>query len=200
MKIIGITGGVGSGKSMVLNEIRKKCKCTVLFADEIAKKLEEPGQQCYQNIVDLLGKDILDDNGFINNGRMAKKIYESEDILLKVNNIIHPAVRTYIIEEIEKERKKGEVDYFFLEAALLIECGYKEVVDEMWYIFAREEVRRERLKKSRGYSDEKIDSILKSQLSEDEYKRNSDFVIDNSESISGTMVQVAKVTKDLAFC
>ena len=200
MKIIGITGGVGSGKSRVLNEISKRCKCIILFADEIAKDLEKPGEKCYKDIVDLLGKAILDEDGRIVNKLMASKIYEDDSLLEKVNNIIHPAVRTYIIEEIAKAKREGLVDYFFIEAALLIECGYNEVVDEMWYIFAREDVRRKRLKESRGYTEEKIDSIIKSQLSENEFKKSSDILIDNSDSIEETMLQIAKVTKDSSFC
>lgn len=200
MKIIGITGGVGSGKSRVLNEISNRCKCIILFADEIAKDLEKPGEKCYKDIVDLLGKEILDEDGRIVNKLMASKIYEDDSLLEKVNNIIHPAVRTYIIEEIAKARHEGLVDYFFIEAALLIECGYNEVVDEMWYIFAREDIRRKRLKESRGYTEEKIDSIIKSQLSENEFKISSDILIDNSDSIEKTMLQIAKVTKDSSFC
>ncbi|MCQ2081894.1 MAG: dephospho-CoA kinase [Lachnospiraceae bacterium] len=200
MKIIGITGGVGSGKSRVLNEISNRCKCIILFADEIAKDLEKPGEKCYKDIVDLLGKEILDEDGRIVNKLMASKIYEDNSLLEKVNNIIHPAVRTYIIEEIAKARHEGLVDYFFIEAALLIECGYNEVVDEMWYIFAREDIRRKRLKESRGYTEEKIDSIMKSQLSENEFKTSSDILIDNSDSIEETMLQIAKVTKDSSFC
>lgn len=200
MKIIGITGGVGSGKSRVLNEISNRCKCIILFADEIAKDLEKPGEKCYKDIVDLLGKEILDEDGRIVNKLMASKIYEDDSLLEKVNNIIHPAVRTYIIEEIAKAKREGLVDYFFIEAALLIECGYNEVVDEMWYIFAREDIRRKRLKESRGYTEEKIDSIMKSQLSENEFKTSSDILIDNSDSIEKTMLQIAKVTKDSSFC
>ncbi|MBQ9863185.1 MAG: dephospho-CoA kinase, partial [Lachnospiraceae bacterium] len=77
-----------------------------------------------------------------------------------------------------------------IEAALLIECGYKEIVDEMWYIYTNIDVRRKRLKESRGYSDAKIDSILKSQLSEEEYRKNSDFEIDNSGLCEDSFEQI----------
>ena len=84
------------------------------------------------------------------------------------------------------------MDFLFIEAALLIEDGYKKIVDELWYIFTKEEVRRERLKASRGYSDEKIDSIIASQLSEAEFRENSDFVIDNSGTMEESLLQIQK--------
>ena len=82
------------------------------------------------------------------------------------------------------------MDYFFLEAARLIECGYRSVVDEMWYIYCDLAVRRERLKKSRGYSDEKIDSILSSQLTEAEFRSGSDVIIDNSGNLEDAYRQI----------
>ena len=197
MKIIGVTGGVGSGKSTVLNEIKKRYNCVLLLADDAAKELEMPGQACYKRLIELLGDDIVDEKGFIVNKKMSAKIFEDSSLLEKVNAIIHPAVKTYILDMIEAEKKKKEADYFFLEAALLIECGYKSIVDEMWYIYASDEVRRARLKASRGYTDEKIDSIMKSQLSNDEFVKASDRVIDNSEDMDKTMSQIDTILKGL---
>ena len=77
------------------------------------------------------------------------------------------------------------MDYLFIEAALLIENGYDKIVDEMWYVYADEEVRRQRLKTTRGYSDSKIDDILKGQLSDEEFRQHADFVIDNSGDVEG---------------
>jgi dephospho-CoA kinase len=89
-------------------------------------------------------------------------------------------VNRFIKENIDSERKRDELDYLFIEAALLIENGYEEIVDEMWYIYADEEVRRQRLKASRGYTDSKISDILKGQLTDAEFREHADFVIDNS--------------------
>ena len=139
----------------------------------------------------------MDDNGYIINKKMSAKIFEDSSLLEKVNGIIHPAVKTYILDMIEAEKEKQEADFFFLEAALLIECGYKSIVDEMWYIYASDEVRRERLKASRGYTDEKIDSIMKSQLSNDEFIKASDRVIDNSGDLEATMSQIETIVKGL---
>ena len=86
--------------------------------------------------------------------------------------------------------KSQKHDFFFIEAALLIENGFGRIVDEMWYIYCPEAIRRQRLKESRGYSDEKIDSIMRAQLSEEEFRKGSDFVIDNGGTPEETKKQI----------
>lgn len=196
MITIGITGGVGCGKSKVLDYIRDNYNCRIILADDIGNKVKEPGESCYQPMIDLFGEDIIDKNdplGNFDKKMIAQKIFSDQSLLLKINEIIHPAVKEYFLKEKEMETQKGEIDFLFLEAALLIECGYNQHVDEMWYIFADESVRRERLRTSRNYSDEKIDSIMKSQLSEEEFKANSDYVIDNSGNLEDTYKQIKNI-------
>jgi len=190
MKVIGITGGVGAGKSTVLNYIREKYNCRIIFADDLAKELEKKGNVCYLPLIELLGEDILSEDGEINPFKMASVIYVNPQLLSGVNSIVHPAVKDAVVKEIDSEKEKGLHDYFFLEAAHLIGCGYKDIVDEMWYIRADESVRRERLKSSRGYSDEKIDKILSSQLSDEMFVSNSDVVINNGYDFSETCRQI----------
>ena len=189
-KIIGITGGVGSGKSRILQYIRDNYNCKIVTADDMANEVKEPGGECYDRIVTLLGDDILTDDGRIDRGRMAAKIYADKDLLNKVNSIIHPAVIGRIKAMGNEERERGSLDYFFIEAALLIECGFNDYVDEMWYIYSDKDVRRQRLKESRGYDDAKIDGIMKSQLSDEQYRAGSDVVIDNDGEFEFTMKQI----------
>lgn len=196
MKIIGVTGGVGSGKTELLHYIEKNYRCRILLADEAAHEVMQKGGRIYEPLVALLGSSVLDSSGEINRKEMAARIFSQEELLGRVNALIHPAVREYILEAVAEEREKAAagtedaVDYFFLEAALLIECGYRSVVDEMWYIYCDLAVRRERLKKSRGYSDGKIDSILSSQLTEAEFRSGSDVVIDNSGNLEDAYRQI----------
>ncbi len=192
MKVIGITGGVGCGKSAVLSRLEETLNCVVLRADEAAMELELKGHDCYDSLVDLLGTEVLNEDGQINRNKMAAMVFDNDELLEEVNNIVHPAVKKYILEQIDKTKKKGNVDFFFLEAALLIECGYNSIVDEMWYIFARKDIRIKRLKESRNYSDQKIESIMDSQLSEEEFRKNSDFVVDNSNSLEDSINQICK--------
>lgn len=193
MKLIGITGGVGAGKSQILSYIEKNTICRILLADEVAHIVKEPGQPCYDRLVELLGEDVLNEDKTIHKARMAAKIFADSDVLAQVNAIIHPAVKTYILDAIEEERKRAQLDFFFVEAALLIEEGYHLIVDEMWYIYAAEEVRRQRLKENRGYSDEKITQIMKSQRSEQEFRQFCKEVIDNSGSLLDTYSQIDNI-------
>lgn len=190
MKVIGITGGVGAGKSALLRYIAENYNCRIILADEMAHQVKKPGTPCYDKLIELLSADILDEDGTIHKGKMAARIFESEELLKNVNEIIHPAVKEMILDEIADARKKGVLDFLFLEAALLIEDGYLNIVDEMWYIYAREEVRRIRLKVSRNYSDEKIDAIMKTQLSEENFRKYCSVVIDNSDSLENAYRQI----------
>lgn len=197
MLVIGITGGVGAGKSSVLKALEEHCNCRLVLADDVGNKVKEPGQKCYQKIVELLGNDILEEDLTINREKMAAKIFADSEILEKVNAIIHPAVKEYILQEIEAEKKKQEIDVFFLEAALLIEAGYKPYLDELWYIFSEKEVRIKRLKESRGYSEEKIAQIMESQLSDVEFRKHANVVLDNSFEFEKTFMQIEAECKRL---
>ena len=190
VKLIGITGGVGAGKSAILSYLQENYSCRVELADLIAHKVKEPGQPCYGALVELLGQEVLNADGTINKGRMADIIFSDDEKLAAVNALIHPAVKQYFLAEVEKERKIGKIDYFFLEAALLIEDGYEKIMDELWYIYATEEVRTRRLMESRGYSEEKVRSIMAEQLKDEEFRKSCVFVIDNSYSLEETYQQI----------
>ena len=192
MRIIGVTGGVGAGKSAILNYIKEHYKCRINLADEVANELKRPGTDCYRKLVDILGKDVLNSDGTIDKKRMSGKIFNDGVLLSEVNSIIHPAVREYLLNAMEEARKDPDTELFFVEAALLIECGYKALVDEMWYIYADQDTRRRRLKENRQYSDDRIDGIIASQLSEDDFRKNCDFVIDNSGTLQKSFAQIDK--------
>ena len=113
-----------------------------------------------------------------------------------MNAIIHPAVKDYILTEIEKEKQLQNYDFFFVEAALLIECGYGAHVDELWYIYASEDVRRQRLKLNRGYTDEKVSQIMSGQLKEEEFRASCQVIIDNGNDFSKTKEQIDKILGD----
>ncbi|MBR0171413.1 MAG: dephospho-CoA kinase [Lachnospiraceae bacterium] len=212
MLIIGVTGGVGCGKSAILAELKNDCICSVIHTDEVANAVKEPGGICYNEIVALLGEDVLGEDRRIDRKKMAEKIFTDEALLKRVNAVLHPAVRSYVLDVIEAERGRGVLDILFIEAALLLENGYASekrreaieaagirpihengiTVDEMWYVYAPEDVRRKRLKENRAYGDEKIDSIMKRQLTEEQFRAGSDFEIDNSGTLAEAAAQARK--------
>ena len=205
MITIGVTGGVGAGKSEILHYLENKYNCRILLSDDAAKELEMPGGDLYGPLVTLLSgygpgndRDLLLKNGEIDKAEMARRIFSDADLLRKVNELVHPAVNRYILDEIERERRSGEREFFVLESALLVENGYDRIVDSMWYIHCDEPVRRMRLKSSRGYSDEKITGIMDKQVSEEVYRRSCDIVIDNTGPFTGEDGAMAQVDAAIA--
>ena len=190
MRFIGITGGVGAGKSEILNYIRKRYPCEIYLADEVAHLVKQPGTECYDALVELLGQDVTDESGQIDKAAMADRIFANPALLEQVNGIIHPAVRKFLLERLAEAKTAEETELFFVEAALLIEGGYLALVDEMWYIYADEAVRRKRLRASRGYSEEKIARIMSSQLTEEQFRENCDYIIDNSGDFAESCRQI----------
>ena len=196
MKIIGITGGVGAGKTQVLSYIDQHYRCRIIRADEAAHLLYEPGQECYDRLVGLLGDTILRLDGSIDKPKMAAAIFGDRALLEGVNKIVHPAVKQYILEQIAYEKEKNEVDYFFIEAALLIEEHYDQIVDELWYIHSDAAVREKRLAENRNYSAQKTADIMKGQLSEEEFRKHCKFVIVNNGDLEETYQQIRNIMGD----
>lgn len=190
LKIIGITGQVGSGKSTVANIIKEKYDAHLILTDLIAHELMRKGAICYQLIVNYFGKDILDDTGEIERNKLSRIVFQDSLKLSDLNDMVHPYVMNYVFDEITRLKQEDKVKYVVIETALLIEAGYKEICDEVWAVTISDEIRRERLRKSRGYSSEKIDSILKNQLKDEIIRENSTAIINNNGKIDEIIKQI----------
>ena len=200
MKVLGITGGVGAGKSTVLGYLADHYGARVIEADRVAHLLQQPGGDCYDAIVNCFGREILFPDGRINREILGKIVYADQKQLKVLNRIVHPAVKTYIIEIIAQERKKGAVPFVTIEAALLLEDGYDQICDEIWYIYADEAARTKRLQSSRGYSPEKIRSVMANQRDEEGYLSGCKLVIDNSSDfVENTYEQIDKGLREHGF-
>ena len=199
MRFIGITGGVGAGKSAILSHLANKPKTKVMLADEIAHDLMEPGTECYRRIVDnFAGEDIFatdEGDSPFDRAKLAQVIFSNVEKREAMNAIVHPAVKEFVREQYAYELQKNELELLVLEAALLIEEEYDEICDELWYIYTNEENRRKRLKESRGYSDAKIDSIFNSQLKEEEFRKSTQVTIDNNGNLEETIQQIEKALR-----
>lgn len=190
MKVIGITGGVGAGKSAILNYLKEKHHAVVVEADKVGHLLMEPGGACYYSIVEKFGSSILNGDQTINRGKLGKIVFADESLLNELNKIIHPRVKSHIVSEIAKERAYHRTNYFVVEAALLIEDHYDVICDEMWYIHTDADIRAKRLKETRGYDDEKIAGIMANQKSPEEFRSACQAVIDNSGDLAYTYEQI----------
>lgn len=180
IKVLGITGQVGAGKSTVLSHLEKRFGARVIQADAVGHLVMEPGMACYDMVLERFGREILNERGEIDRRKLGAEVFGDPGKLARLNAVIHPAVKAWIVSWIAKEREKGEVPFVVVEAALLLEDHYEKICDEIWYIYVEDSVRRERLKSSRGYSDKKINDILKNQQKDEVFRKSCQFVVDNS--------------------
>ena len=165
MRFIGITGGVGAGKSELLAYLRSKPGVRVMLADEIAHLLMEPGQTCYHEIVEHFSEEkILNEDLTFNRNALADRIFSDKAKREELNAIVHPAVKKYVLEQYNKEKKEGRTEFLFLEAALLIEEHYDAICDgdtkvsydndklfllkNLYFLFSEKEIYKYRLDKS----------------------------------------------------
>ncbi|MGN0317293.1 MAG: dephospho-CoA kinase [Lachnospira sp.] len=192
-KIYGITGGVGVGKSTVINMIKENFDALVIMADDVAKELMLCGNEGFKKTVEIFGDSVILENGQLDRKKIAEIIFSQPEKRIELNKAIHPLVKKYIFKEIDIHKKADDYKYIFVEAALLLEDNYDEFLDEIWLVTAPLEIRRQRLKVSRGYSDEKIDNMVKSQMSEEELKKTCTVIIDNGGTQDETLQQLEKL-------
>ena len=189
MKIIGITGGVGAGKSTVLDHLEKQYNACVLQADKIGHLVMEPGGICYGQVIALFGKQIIKNDKTIDRKMVSDVVFAHEEMRQKLDDIIHPAVKSYILDKIEEQKKAG-CTLMIVEAALLLEDHYDAFCDKVWYIHTDQEIRIERLMSSRGYTIEKAENIIARQATEGFFREHADYIIQNNGDLDETWRQI----------
>ena len=189
MKIIGITGGVGAGKSTVLDHLEKQYNACVLQADKIGHLVMEPGSICYGQVIALFGKQIIKNDITIDRKMLSDVVFAHEEMRQKLDDIIHPAVKSYILDKIEEQKKAG-CTLMIVEAALLLEDHYDAFCDKVWYIHTDQEIRIERLMSSRGYTREKAENIIARQATEGFFREHADYIIQNNGDLDETWRQI----------
>lgn len=187
--VIGLMGGVGSGKSTILNYLQEKYDAYIIQTDIVAKEIMEPGSQAFDEIKKEFPTVIID--GVIDSQKLAQIVFNDKVALNKLNSITHPAT----IKETINRIKESDSEYIIVESALLIGTGIEEYCDELWFVFCNKETRIQRLMSSRGYSREKAESIIINQMSDEEFKKYSDVIIDNSGTEKTTYEQIEKIMR-----
>lgn len=180
MLVIGLTGGIGSGKSFVADIIKRHYPVAVIDTDSLARDLMKKGGSAYNRVKEYFGSGILAEDGEIDRERLSGIVFSDPDSLSKLNSLTHPAVQEKVLALIRGYRESGNYLAVLVETALLIEAGYQSFCDEVFYVHADEKIRRMRLKESRGYTDKKIDRILANQKPEEEFIRHATWLIENN--------------------
>lgn len=173
--ILGLTGGVGAGKSTILDYLDSRYGFHVIQADQVAKRLMEPGMESYEAVADALGPGILAPDGTLDRTRMAELIFGDPKIRRQVDEITHPLVWKALFRE-----AKDHINTPVVIEAAIPSKEFRDNCREMWYVYTSRENRQARLMASRGYSQERCRKMMESQASEEAFRAFADRVIDNN--------------------
>ncbi|MBM7635813.1 dephospho-CoA kinase [Streptococcus saliviloxodontae] len=186
-RIIGLTGGIASGKSTVTNYLREK-GFSVIDADQVVHDLQAKGRRLYQALLDWLGDGILDETGQLSRPVLAEMIFSSQENLEKSAVLQGEIIR----QELAKRRDElAETDpLIFMDIPLLIEQGYVDWFDQIWLVAVDEETQLQRLMARNGYTREEAQKRIDSQMPTAEKKKQASHVIDNSGSLDETYQQI----------
>ncbi len=198
MKVIGLTGGIGSGKSAV-SAILKKYGARVVDADAISHKIMQKGEAAYYEIVDAFGTCILDDNENINRGRLGNIVFSDRELLDKLTHISHTHIIATMENEIEEYRKSGFKGLVAIDAPLPVKRGFLDLVDEVWVVTAKKETRIKRVISRSGLSAEQAEKRIQAQMSEEEYLKLADVVIENNGTIEELEEKVADIIRNSGY-
>jgi dephospho-CoA kinase len=193
--VIGLTGGIASGKSTVSNMIRKQ-GIRVIDADQIAREVVEIGKPAYEQIVKTFGQDILHEDKTINRERLGALIFSEENKRQELNQIVHPAVREEMLKQTEEE-KAHHAKIVVLDIPLLFESKLTYLVDKTIVVYVDEETQLKRLMKRNSYSEEEAKMRIGSQLPLIEKVKLADEIIHNQGSIEETSAQVHELINKL---
>ncbi|MBN2284200.1 MAG: dephospho-CoA kinase [Deltaproteobacteria bacterium] len=193
---IGLTGGIGSGKSTVAGLFEKKGARIIDF-DVLARRVVEPGQPAWKEIVDHFGDDVIDDGGRIDREALATRVFRDREQREKLNGVVHPAIFREWMEDIAAiQREVGEA-VIISDIPLLIEVGLQRHMDATILVYASPAVQVRRIMDRNGYSREEAEDRLRAQMNIDDKVHLCDFVIRNEGDLDETQRQVDAVWKEL---
>jgi dephospho-CoA kinase len=192
MLIVGLTGGIASGKTTVA-QVLKEEGATIIDADQIARELVQPHRPAWDELVRSFGKKILLEDGSIDRKKLAERVFADPDQRKRLNQILHPLITEEIERRIREIAQKDPGAIAVIDAPLLIEVGYHRRVDKLIVVISTQTEQIERLKVRDGMNSEEALRILSSQMSLEEKAKFADFVIRNE----GSVAETRKTTKEV---
>jgi len=195
MKVIGLTGGIGSGKSTV-SQYLAELGAVILDADKVGHEAFKPDTPAWHDVVATFGRHILAPDGEVDRKKLGEIVFGDPQALSRLNQIMHPRMYDMMKARIEECRRQG-VEVVVLEAAVLIEANWTPLVDEVWVTVASEAMVLERLKKQRGLAEEQTLARIRSQLSVEERLRHANVVINNDGDLDAVRAKVKELWERL---
>ena len=193
MIIIGLTGGIGSGKSTV-SDILKEQGIPVVDGDRIAREVVEPHRPAYDEVVRVFGTEVLQQDGTLNRKHIGEIVFSDPEKLSMLNSITHKEIYRVILERLESLKETGTT-LVFLDVALLFETGFDQLTDRVWVVDAPDAVRVERIQKRDGLREEEILKRIQSQMSREMRNTKGDLVLDNSKGREELKAQILQELK-----
>ncbi len=175
MKIIGVTGGTGAGKSTLSAEL-EKCGVEIIDADKISRQITKPGGAAFDEILDCFGKEVLTGNGELNRKRLAEIVFSNPDKRELLESITHK----YVFEEMQRRLVACKAKIAVLDVPLLFQCNFPIKCDLTVAVIADKEMRIDRIMKRDGISRAEAEARIKNQLQNEEYRRLADVCFENS--------------------
>ncbi len=195
MKLIGLTGGAGSGKSTVAAML-KDLGAAVVDADEAAHAVYEPGTSGFEAVVREFGADFVRD-GHIDRARLGELVFKDQDARRRLNAIVHPLVRDWMAERTASALRDG-AEVVVQDVPLLFENGLEPLYSAVVMVYVPQELQVKRLVEGRGLSEERARAMVASQMPIEDKRSRAHHVIDNSGSIDDTREQVQRLWWELA--
>jgi len=191
MKVIGLTGGIGSGKSTV-SQFLAELGAVILDADRVGHEALKPDTNIGREVVTAFGRQILTPGGDIDRAKLGQIVFSEPESLSRLNRIMHPRMYDMVKAQLEGYRRQ-DVDVVVLEAPLLIEAGWTSLVDEVWVTVAPESTVLRRLKEQVGLSESESLARIRSQLSSEERIKHADVVINTDCSLDELRARVGEL-------
>lgn len=191
--VIGLTGGIASGKSTV-SEMFRELSIPVIDADIIAREVVEQGKPAYNKIVEVFGAEVIQQDGELDRPKLGSIVFYNEEKRLQLNKIVHPAVREEMNRQKEMYIKEG-MQAIVLDIPLLFESKLTSLVDRILVVAVTPDTQLERLMKRNGFSEEEATARIQSQMPLEEKVKNADEVINNDGTIMGTKTQLQVILK-----
>jgi dephospho-CoA kinase len=195
MFVIGLTGGIGSGKSTVSDMLRAKGAATV-YADQIGHEVYRPGTRVWEEVVAAFGQQVVDDDGQIDRRRLGQMVFTDLEARRRLDAITHPPMEKMMAARLEELRRQG-TRVAVLEAAILIEAGWAHLADEVWVTVVSPEVAAQRSMERSGLSREQAEARIAAQLSNEERVRHAQVVIDTDCALAEVSQRVDELWDDL---
>ena len=195
MKIIGLTGGIGSGKSTV-SRFLGELGAVIIDADKVGHEAFKPDTEVWSEVVAAFGEQILATNREIDRKKLGDVVFGNPKSLARLNRIMHPRLYEIVKTKLEEYRRQG-MDVVILEASLLIEAGWTSLVDEVWVTVAPEATVVSRTEERAGLSGEEVLARIRSQLSSEERAKHADLIIDTDCSLDELRARVGELWEGL---